>query len=58
MVFGFGLNHISEFRESKIYDIFTFLLAAIHYYVAFPLVDILSITEEPLLTPKYRVTHI
>jgi hypothetical protein len=26
--------------------------------VAFPLVDILSITEEPLLTPKYRVTHI
>jgi hypothetical protein len=27
-------------------------LAAIHYYVAFPLVDILFITKEPLLIPK------
>jgi hypothetical protein len=45
------LNHTSEFRESKIYDIFTFL-AAIHYYVAFPLADILFITKNRLLVPQ------
>jgi hypothetical protein len=27
-------------------------VADIHYYVAFPLVDILFITKEPLLIPK------
>ena len=60
---GFWLwieSYIREFRESKIYDIFTFFLAAIHYYVAFPLADILFITKERnrYLFPKYRVTHI
>ena len=27
-------------------------LAAIHYYVAFPLADILFITKDPLLVPQ------
>jgi hypothetical protein len=47
MVFDFELNHTSE--SSVIAKYTTYLpsfLAAIHYYVAFPLVDILFITKE------------
>ena len=53
MVFGFGLNHTSESSMRAKYTIYLpSFLAAIHYYVAFPLVDILFITKEPLLIPK------
>jgi hypothetical protein len=53
MVFGFGLNHTSESSVRAKYTIYLpSFLAAIHYYVAFPLVDILFITKEPLLIPK------
>jgi hypothetical protein len=42
MVFGFGLNHTSESSMRAKYTIYLpSFLAAIHYYVAFPLVDIL-----------------
>jgi hypothetical protein len=41
MVFGFGLNHTSESSARAKYAIYLpSFLAAIHYYVAFPLVDI------------------
>jgi hypothetical protein len=62
MVFGFGLNHTSESSVRAKYTIYLpSFLAAIHYYVAFPLVDLLFITKEPLLIPKvshsaYRIT--
>jgi hypothetical protein len=53
MVFGFGLNHTSESSVRAKYTIYLpSFLAAIQYYVAFPLVDILFITKEPLLIPK------
>jgi hypothetical protein len=53
MVFGFGLNHTSESSVRAKYTIYLpSFLAAIHYYVAFPLVDILFITKVPLLIPK------
>jgi hypothetical protein len=53
MVFGLGLNHTSESSVRAKYTIYLpSFLAAIHYYVAFPLVDILFITKEPLLIPK------
>jgi hypothetical protein len=53
MVFGFGLNHTSESSVRAKYTIYlSSFLAAIHYYVAFPLVDILFITKEPLRIPK------
>ena len=53
MVFGFGLNHTSESSVRAKYTIYLpSFLAAIHYYVGFPLVDILFITKEPLLIPK------
>jgi hypothetical protein len=53
MVFGFGLNHTSESSVRAKYTIYLpSFLATIHYYVAFPLVDILFITKEPLLIPK------
>ena len=53
MVFGFGLNHTSESSVRAKYTIYLpSILAAIHYYVAFPPVDILFITKEPLLIPK------
>jgi hypothetical protein len=59
MVFGFGLNHTSESSVRAKYTIYLpSFLAAIHYYVAFPLVDILFITKEPLLIPKVSRTHI
>jgi hypothetical protein len=52
MVFGFWLNHASESSAKEKYTIYLpSFLAAIHYYVAFPLVDILFITKEPLLIP-------
>jgi hypothetical protein len=41
MVFGFGLNHTSESSVRAKYTIYLpSFLADIHYYVAFPLVDI------------------
>jgi hypothetical protein len=47
MEFGFGLNHTSESSMRAKYTIYLpSFLAAIHYYVAFPLVDILFITKE------------
>ena len=53
MVFGFGLKHTSESSVRAKYTIYLpSFLAAIHYYVAFRLVDILFITKEPLLIPK------
>ena len=53
MVFGFGLNHISESSVRAKYTIYLpSFLAAIHYYVAFPLADILFITKDPLLVPQ------
>ena len=53
VVFGFGLNHTLESSARAKYTIYLpSFLAAIHYYVAFPLVDILFITKEPLLIPK------
>ena len=60
MVFGFGLNHTPESSVRAKYTIYLpSFLAAIHYYVALPLLDILFITMEPLLIPsKYGVTHI
>ena len=59
MVFGFGLNPTSESSVRAKYTIrLPSFFAAIHYYVAFPLVDILFITREPLFIPKYRVAHI
>jgi hypothetical protein len=52
-VFGFGLNHTSESSVRAKYTIYLpSFLAAIHYYVDFPLVDIIFITKEPLLIPK------
>jgi hypothetical protein len=46
MVFGFGLNHTSESSVRAKYTIYLpSFLAAIHYYVAFPLVDLLFITK-------------
>ena len=59
IVFGFGLNHTSESSVRAKYTIYLpSFLATIHYYVAFPLVDILFITKERYLFPKYRVTNI
>jgi hypothetical protein len=53
MVFGFGLNHTSESSVRAKYTIYLpSLLAAIHYYVAFPLADILFVTKDPLLVPQ------
>ena len=53
IVFGFGLNHTSESSVRAKYTIYLpSFLAAIQYYVAFPLVDIIFITKEPLLIPK------
>ena len=53
MVFGFGLNHTSESSMRAKYTIYLpSFLAAIHYYVAFPLTDILFITKDPLLVPQ------
>ena len=53
MVFGFGLNHTSESSVRAKYTIYLLsFLATIHYYVAFPLADIIFITKEPLLIPK------
>jgi len=53
MVFGFGLNHTSESSVRTKYTIyFPSFLAAIHYYVAFSLADILFITKDPLLVPQ------
>jgi len=53
MVFGFGLNHTSESSVRAKYTIyFPSFLAAIHYYVAFSLADILFITKDPLLVPQ------
>ena len=53
MVFGFGLNHTSESSVRAKYTIYLpSFLAAIHYYVAFPLADILFITKDPLLVPQ------
>jgi hypothetical protein len=53
MVFGFGLNHTSESTVRAKYTIYLpSFLAAIHYYVAFPLADILFITKDPLLVPQ------
>jgi hypothetical protein len=50
MVFGFGLNHTSESSVRAKYMIYLpSFLAAIHYYVAFPLADI---TKDPLLVPQ------
>jgi hypothetical protein len=51
--FWFGLNHTSESSLRAKYTIYLpSFLAAIHYYVALPLVDILFITKEPLFIPK------
>jgi hypothetical protein len=50
MVFGFGLNRTSESSVRAKY--LPSFLAAIHYYVAFPLADILFITKDPLLVPQ------
>jgi hypothetical protein len=44
-------SYIREFRESKIYDIFTFLFSY-PLFVAFPLADILFITKNTLLVPQ------
>ena len=53
MVFGFGLNHTSESSVRAKYTIYLpSFLADIHYYVAFPLADILFITKDPLLVPQ------
>jgi hypothetical protein len=53
MVLGFGLNHTSESSVRAKYTIYLpSFLAAIHYYVAFPLADILFITKDPLLVPQ------
>ena len=50
MVFGFGLNHTSESSVRAKYTIYLpSFLAAIHYYMAFPLADILFITKDPLI---------
>jgi hypothetical protein len=44
MVFGFGWNHTSENSVRAKYTIYLpSFLAAIHYYVVFPLVDILHV---------------
>ena len=45
-------SYISEFVRAKYTIYLPSFLAAIHYFVAFPLVDILFITKEPLLIPK------
>jgi hypothetical protein len=46
-------KHASESSVRAKYPIYLHsFLAAIHYYVAFPLVDILFITKGPLLIPK------
>jgi hypothetical protein len=51
--FGFGLNHPSESSVRAKHTIYLpSFLAAIHYYVAFPLADILFITKDPLLVPQ------
>jgi hypothetical protein len=56
MVFGFGLNHTSESSVRAKYTIYLpSFLVAIHYYVAFPLVDILFITKERLPIPIKRI---
>jgi hypothetical protein len=53
VVFGFRLNHTSESSVRAKYTIYLpSFLAAIHYYVAFPLTDILFITKDPLLVPQ------
>ena len=53
MVFGFGLNHTSESSVRAKYTIYLpSFLAAIHYYVAFPLADIIFITKDLLLVPQ------
>ena len=53
MVFGFGLNHTSESSVRAKYTIYLpSFLAAIHYYVAFPLADNHFITKDPLLVPQ------
>ena len=53
MVFGLGLNHTSESSVRAKYTIYLpSFLAAIHYYVALPLADILFITKDPLLVPQ------
>ena len=53
MVFGFGLNRTSESSVRAKYTIYLpSFLAATHYYVAFPLADILFITKDPLLVPQ------
>jgi hypothetical protein len=53
MVVGLGLNHTSESSVRAKYTIYlTSFLAAIHYYVALPLADILFITKDPLLVPQ------
>jgi hypothetical protein len=52
-VFGFGLNHTSESSVRAKYTIYLpSFLAAIHYYVAFPLADILITIKDPLLVPQ------
>ena len=53
MVFGFGLNHASESSVRAKYTIYLVsFLSAIHYYVAFPLADMLFITKDSLLVPQ------
>jgi hypothetical protein len=48
-----GLNHTSESSVRANYTIYLpSFLAAIHYYVAFPLADILFIIKDPLLVPQ------
>jgi hypothetical protein len=49
MVFGFGLNRTSESSVRAKY--LPSFLAAIHYYVAFPLADILFIKRRNLNAP-------
>jgi hypothetical protein len=45
-------SYISEFVRAKYTIYLPSFLAAIHYYVAFPLADILFITKDPLLVPQ------
>jgi hypothetical protein len=53
MVFSFGLNHTSESSVRAKHTIYLpSFLAAIHYYAAFPLADILYITNDPLPVPQ------
>ena len=53
MVFSFGLNHTSESSMRAKHTIYLpSCLATIHYYVAFPLADILFITNDPLPVPQ------